>query len=187
MQDTRQLHGGELAVVVMEQIEGNLDRWRQSSWRVELNGQPIELYLDDPTNPSCTTAFCFAGWVAALDRVKWCQARPEAWIGNPEVCDCPGPFCTDLMDHGIDVSRYAARRLGLDIQEAEDDLMFAAANSLEELQLMTQRLVAGLPLAEPSDEYEYDDDEDEPAEVDDDDTAQEGVLDDTGEPDEDQP
>lgn len=155
----RALSGPELAVEVVALIDDNLDRWYQDSWRH--NGMPEERYeafREDPLNPKCKTAFCHAGWVAALDGVRWFEGSLDL-IGHPARCTCTGKYCT-VERHVIHVSDYAARRLGLNSDEASR--LFNGDNTFSDLEAMTAAMARGgsiydVRLERDDDSYEYDD------------------------------
>jgi hypothetical protein len=133
----RELEGKELAAEVMELVEDNLERWRQGAWRSELNGTEtaVEEFVDNPLDPACTTAFCFAGWIGAVHRVKWAADllgyASDDTIGDPATCDCTGKFCDDT-DHQLPIQDYATRVLGL--TDYAGIALFSGDNSLKALQ-----------------------------------------------------
>lgn len=136
----RALSGPELAVEVVALIDDNLNRWYQDSWRH--NGEPHEKYeefREDPLNPSCRTSFCHAGWVAAIDGVRWFDGSNDL-IGHPDHCTCTGKYCT-VTSHVIHVSDYARTRLGLD--ETEAARLFNGDNTFSDLEAMTAAMAAG--------------------------------------------
>lgn len=156
------LEGPELASEVLEIIEDNTHRWRQGSWRTDIGvdaGQycttpvtAIEAFADDPFNPACTTAFCYAGWIGAYDRVKWAKGDPQS-IGDPTKCDCT-TFCCTVGWHQMPISIYAGRRLG--IQEWEWDVLFDGDNSLGVLRVGVQAIVDGDDVADAIHDYKGD-------------------------------
>jgi len=136
----RELDGPALASAVLLLIEDHQDRWNQSAWRE--NGQPGERYEDfreDPLNPACKTSFCVAGWVAAIDGVKW-VAGDEAYVADPARCTCRGAFCQTSV-HQIATSTYAEKRLGLTVQEG--DALFDGDNSLADVRDLIGAIVRG--------------------------------------------
>lgn len=160
----RAASGADLAVGVLELIEDNRDRWNQGNWR--LNGLPEEKYeqfREDPLAPECRTSFCKAGWIAAIDGVKWfawgggpmpvprSEDEPSVWdlssdqVGNPAVCDCLGAACVN-PEHALFVRDYAAERLGLDERQA--DILFHGANTIGDLRLLVDAMVAGEDLCD---------------------------------------
>lgn len=158
----RALSGPELAVEIVALIGDNLDRWYQDSWRH--NGQPEERYeafREDPLNPSCKTSFCHAGWVAAVDGVRWFAGSNDL-IGHPARCTCTGKHCT-VERHVIHVSDYAAGRLGLNSDEASR--LFNGDNTFDDLEAMTAAMARGGTVydvrLERDDDYEDNDDDDD--------------------------
>lgn len=164
----RALAGPELASEVMVLIEGNLERWYQDSWRH--NGLPEERYeafREDPLNPNCKTSFCVAGWVAALDGVRWREGSVE-YIGDPRRCNCTGSVCRSDL-HVMFVSDYARWRL--DLADDEASRLFHGENTLDDLRQMVDALnrpggsVYDVVLYRDEDDeetyYDEDDDEDE--------------------------
>lgn len=181
------LEGGPLALVIMNLIEENQERWDQGSWRIDHGADrgeyctnpttAIEAFVDDPFNPACTTAFCYAGWIGAYDRVKWVPASTQ-FIGNPALCDCTTHCCT-VEDHQVDISVYAGARLGIGYSEAT--ALFRGDNTLDALWAGTEAIINGFDVeeavcdvmdGEPEDEYDDDDDEPEYADVEDEDEDQ---------------
>jgi hypothetical protein len=166
----RALTGGSLAVAVLELIEDNIDRWYQGAWRQDIGPdgnylQPcdgisgptvLEAFAEDPLNPACTTAFCFAGWTAAIKGVKWAKGDQET-IGDPERCDCTTPCCI-VMDHQIGLPSYARRVLG--IRNHEGDMLFNGDNDIYSLRQMVESLDRYGEI-DSDDEYDGDDDDDD--------------------------
>jgi hypothetical protein len=137
--------GPVLAQDILDVITEQVERWQQGSWRYDWNGldKQIDAMREDPKNPSCTTAFCVAGWVAALYQVRW--ARLDAsYIGNPDTCDCVGPRCTNEA-HILFVSEFAREKLGLANYDA--DALFAGDNNFEQVQAGLKMIVDGHPRA----------------------------------------
>jgi len=146
----KDLTGGDLPAVVLEVIEDNRDRWYQGAWRQDLGSkgeylQPcdgiagptvLEAFAEDPLNPQCTTAFCFAGWVGAIKGVKWAKGDQES-VGDPNLCDCKTPCCV-VADHQISIAHFARRELGLAHYEGE--LLFNGDNDIWALQQMVEQL-----------------------------------------------
>jgi hypothetical protein len=143
-----ELQGTDLAVEVLTLIEDNQLRWTQGSWRLEINGyeSAVEEYHDDPLNPACTTAFCFAGWVGALRLVKWAADdgryhHPSTEIiGDPDLCDCPGNVCVQGR-HYMSIQDYAARVLDIDDRAAI--ALFNGENSLLALRAGVDAMIRG--------------------------------------------
>jgi hypothetical protein len=144
----RELQGTDLAIEVLAIIEDNQLRWTQGNWRMEVNGTEtaVEEYHEDPLNPACTTAFCFAGWVGALRLVKWAadadrahSPSPET-IGDPERCDCTGVVC-NKPKHMMAIEDYAARVLDLDDRAAT--ALFNGENSLLALRAGVDAMIRG--------------------------------------------
>lgn len=166
----RALEGTELAAEVLALIE-DLDtwekersatrfhhgasrgRWNQDSWRY--NGAPeerYEVFRDDPLSPDCRTSFCFAGWIGAIDGVKWVRGYVDMVATK---CTCPTPDCVAQewdgasAEHGqMTISVYAARRLGLDIGDAQE--LFNGENELGDLTALVDAMESGWPLDEVS-------------------------------------
>jgi hypothetical protein len=172
------LTGGPLARTVLSIIQDNQQRWDQSAWRHDRGTDvitycttpttAIEAFPEDPLNPACTTSFCFAGWVAALDGVRWAKGGNGMSIGNPAVCDCT-TFCCEKPEHQMTVDRYAAARLGID--DADACALFASANTLDELVAGVEAIEGGYGVREAfrrvmDGDDDWDDDEDEEEMVD---------------------
>ncbi len=139
----RQLEGAELVSAVVDLIEAVQDRWDQNSWR--FNGKEQERYeawQQDVLNPGCHTSFCAAGWIGALDGVKWYRETVEG-IGRPGVCNCSSPECV-MPSHYMLVSTYAAGRLGLTEDEAQ--VLFDGSNTLEDLRTLADAMENGISL-----------------------------------------
>jgi hypothetical protein len=165
------LTGGSLAVVVLDVIEDNRDRWYQGAWRQDLDSdgsylQPcdgiagptvLEAFAEDPLNPACTTSFCFAGWTAAIKGVKWAKGDQES-IGDPERCDCKTPCCV-VLDHQMSLPNYARRVLG--IGEHEGDILFNGDNQIDDLRRMVEELDQYGSIDDPDNYDGADDDDDE--------------------------
>jgi hypothetical protein len=138
------LAGAELAKQVLAIIEDNPRRWRQDAWRRDciLPESSVERHREDPLDAGCGTAFCFAGWVAALDGVRWYPTGTYDWIGAPEKCDCTDVdgLCHDSR-HTEVLSDYAAWRLGLDDDDAE--ALFDSGNGIDDLRRGVDALAAG--------------------------------------------
>jgi hypothetical protein len=187
-QSTRHLTNGELATEVMAQIRANITRWHQGSWRtmtVDLRTEDdvpseesvfgnrydalhsIELYREDPLNPHCQTAFCEAGWVAALDHVKWAHKSIDlegsSRVADPDLCDCTTLSCT-VVEHTLSVMQYAQKRLK--ITWAEADILFHSQRTLSDLEQLNAAIAEGVNLL---DVHLYDEDEDNDYDDDDDD------------------
>lgn len=152
----REMHGADLAVEILAIIEANKERWHQSAWRIELDGHPIEGYVDDPLNPTCTTAFCFAGWVAAVDGVKWAEGDRTEKVGDPRLCDCKTKYCEN-EHHQVHVSGYASARLEM---EGDDEELFNGENSLQQLRDGVNAMVTGDSVVFAIKGYDEDEDED---------------------------
>lgn len=154
--DWRALSGAELGHEILAIIEDNLGRWRQRAWRIELDGQPLELYFDDPLNPACTTALCLGGWIVAMDGVKWAAGYSNDDVGDPDLCKCRGSYCT-ASHHQISVQTYAARRLELGYVDA--DALFSGDNSLEMLRAGIQAMELGHDVEAAVEGWDDNDDE----------------------------
>jgi len=182
----RALDGPDLAQEIVELIKDVQKRWDQGSWRY--NGEPDERYeawREDPLAPGCKTSFCAAGWVAAIDGVRWFGYRdPDAksgyalsqdQVGDPEKCTCTTPVCL-VQSHAIFVSEYARRRLQL--AERDSMVLFHGENTLGDLDILVAQMRSGerllyvehtLDRNGTNDTTPYvDDDEDEDYELDDD-------------------
>lgn len=145
----------DLAVTALSVIETRPERWDQGSWREDFNNpdRPIEDFHDDPLDDQCGTAFCMAGWVAALDRAKWAGRLTSVGrnnyrfdmygdrVADPDRCTCPPqrPFCT--CENTMLVSEYAQMRLGLTVDEA--DALFNGDNQIEDLRAGVKALLNG--------------------------------------------
>jgi len=129
----------DLAVQAMSAIETMPQRHEQASWRYDTGGRVgrIEQFHDDPLNPECQTAFCFAGWVATLDKAKWVVNRQHDsvshLVANPDTCTCPPEQRYCNCGNYMTVGRYAQERLGLD--EVDADALFASENTVEALRI----------------------------------------------------
>lgn len=175
--EIRRLYGGELATEVLEIIEENLGRWDQGSWRHDLDDEAyctapvtaVEAFAEDPLNPACSTSFCFAGWVGALDGVKWAKGSSDR-IGNPQRCTCT-TYCCEEEHHQVAIDSYAAYRLGITAHQG--DALFSGDNGLEDLRNGVEAIVAGTDVAlavrhgngwddgDSSDEYDDDEEDDD--------------------------
>lgn len=190
----RALVGAPLAQEVLAIIQENEERWHQSSWRhenvekwdVELDryegtdpeilacdvpATAIEAYIEDPLHPSCTTAFCLAGWVGAVKGVKWAKGDNKETIGNPEVCNCVGLCCVN-SSHQMSIGTYARIQLG--ISESAADRLFNGDNRIEHLEAGVQAIVEGrggvrYAIDQVDSYYDDDDDDADSEDVDDDD------------------
>lgn len=167
--DYRAMSGPELARAVMDVIEDNQERFYQGTWRKDIdpNGYTVypgdthassmlEAHPEDPLHPACRTSLCVAGWVAALDRVKWMYGNPEH-VGDPERCDCLGKFCRK-EEHQVQVGVYARDRLGLDLGEAET--LFHGDNSLQDVRDYIEQYIKYGGITDDRADPDEDDDED---------------------------
>ena len=149
--EVQQLEGPDLAGEIVELIKDVEERWDQGNWRH--NGQPDERYetfREDPLNPACKTSFCAAGWIAAVDGVRWYGYRdPNSRTGytlssdmvaDPEKCTCTTPVCV-VQWHSIHVSDYARRRLRL--EERDATVLFHGENTLDDLDILVAEMRSG--------------------------------------------
>lgn len=149
--EVRELAGPDLAYEIVELIKDVEERWNQGSWRE--NGQPgerYEVWREDPLAPGCQTSFCAAGWVAAVDGVRWVgypdpdvkggYALSPDLVGDPEKCTCTTPVCTKSW-HAISVSDYARQRLQL--EERDSMVLFHGENTLDDLATLVSEMRSG--------------------------------------------
>lgn len=151
--------GPELAQDILDVITEQVERWQQGSWRFDWNGEEkqIDAMREDPKNPSCTTAFCVAGWVGALHQVRW-SSQDASYIGDPDKCDCTTPTCT-TGSHIMFVSDFARDKLGLSTYNA--DALFSGENSFEQVEAGLYAIIGGQPngVAAAVSSYDYEEDE----------------------------
>jgi len=159
----RALEGEELARAVLVLIEdlaawgmerartGTIyfrPRWGQGSWRENGHvGERYEDWRDDPLSPECKTSFCFAGWVGAIDGVKWVRGSIDTVATR---CTCTTPDCvlTSWSEaHGqMSIATYAAQRLGLGTSDADE--LFNGNNELDDLRALVDAIATGQNLDE---------------------------------------
>jgi len=158
LDELRKLSGPPLAAAVLELIEDNRERWQQGSWRWngELPEEKYETHREDPLNPVCKTSFCAAGWVGAIDGVRWSETIEL--IGHPSKCNCTTPRCA-VSSHMVHISDYAAARLGLNYDAASR--LFNGDNTLEDLQDMVAAMARGDSVFDVTPSWDQDDDDDE--------------------------
>lgn len=127
-------------------IENNQDRWNQLLWGeapVDVldrmsEDEFLKLVAEDPLNPACGTAYCFAGHAAI--QADW---KPVFKIAHDdEACDDRNPskvYEIEMVEvRKGNVTKYVAdvaeEELGLTFTER--DCLFAAGNTLEDLRNM---------------------------------------------------
>jgi hypothetical protein len=118
---------------VMAHIEAHQDRWWQGAWRIDLDKLTVGARDEEGRElATCGTAFCFAGWKAELDGVRWGRGD-----------DMPYGYALDetvILPDGreTDAAAYAMETLGLDLAQAKR--LFSPGNTLDDL----RRIVANL-------------------------------------------
>jgi hypothetical protein len=107
-----------LARVEEEAAKDGHGGWNQGVWAVSQGSEPGKA--------ECGTAFCFAGWVAALDGMlpTWQRVGPDAeWQWVATQVSTP---------EGVEyISDYARRSLELDWDSAW--VLFGGSNTLDDL------------------------------------------------------
>lgn len=127
----------ELLDKVMKFIDHNEHLWVQGSWASLIrNGWDTdELYqfvVEDPQNPLCGTARCFAGHAVAF----------EGWLpifGTfGETADRTTYDCQNKAGEKADISTKAREVLQIDYYTA--DLLFAGGNTIDQLRAMVAHI-----------------------------------------------
>lgn len=155
----------ELLDRVMEHIKSNKELWNQNVW-AELNvngfsGDELRaMLLEDPDNPACGTAMCFAGH--ACNMSGW---RPlfvaeniyTGYHGQPEGTVVE--LCANKQGDKALINDKAQELLGLDGYTVER--LFAAGNTLARLEEYVQTIHERETLAPDgyygtNDDYGYD-------------------------------
>jgi hypothetical protein len=118
-----------LAESVLAAIKDHPERWQQGAWRMDITARgkhKVERIPGrDPLAEDCSTAGCFAGWVALMQRARW--------VDEDTIKDEDG-----VRWH---VRTYAMRELGLSIESA--NALFAASNTLEQLEAGVKAMANG--------------------------------------------
>lgn len=118
---------------VMNHIEANQDLWDQNFWfTLNVNGfegeELRQMILDDPNDPACDSAKCFAGWACTK----------EGWLPKFET-DSFGGFTqrVGLVEKdGLVVDCAMKARELLDIDMPTGSKLFDADNDLDDLRSM---------------------------------------------------
>jgi hypothetical protein len=109
---------------VLAHVEANQDQWEQDNYRVD---------LADFDDGRCGTAYCFAGWKAQLDGVKWKYPLHDFF---PDVIALP-----DGSEASADA--YAAQALGIEhTRDCGEIPLFEAHNTLDDLRRIVAELCA---------------------------------------------
>ena len=111
-------------------VEAHPEEWKQEHWR-------------------CKTGMCFAGWAAHLAGAQWETDEQPAYYANSL-----SPYRRKLMPAQVItpagrrafVGEYAAEVLGLD--DDDDELLFNADNTLDDLRRLIDRYAAEAEAAE---------------------------------------
>jgi hypothetical protein len=151
---------------VLQRIEENQGMWDQTVWlKLNVNGFTGEdlkrMVLEDPQNPACGTAGCFAGTACLIEGWKprfntvMIEAR-MAFRVNGEVREGDN-FTAEFVYKGgaaagVSVSKKA-REL-LDISDEDADILFNHANDLDTLRRYVEQLCENGEIGEPEPELE---------------------------------
>jgi hypothetical protein len=108
----------------------NAGRWDQRFWATSTGEMPNAV--------SCSTAFCFAGWVAHLDgmRFDWAKQYDGVW---------EAAYVVYPSGRSVSVSAYARQALGLDRYQAAN--LFQGGNSLADLRRVVEQIEAAAALS----------------------------------------
>lgn len=147
----------ELLDKVMDHIEHNQELWEQSTWAgLVVNGYSSEdlrrFVAEDPDNPACGTALCFAGH--ACNASGW---HPLFDITGFWFSAHTGT-CKNKAGEMAPIEDKAKELLGISWDTAEK--LFAGENSLETLRNMVAHLKAKGNL-DDFDDYVHDDEVEE--------------------------
>lgn len=113
MTDTKP--NAELAYRALDLALKHRDHFDMANWSTGENGSygfSAAVGIKDLTSPDCGTTACLAGWVAALSGLR--------------VDGAANLFTPDGMGVGVKADEYAAKQLGISMDEAEN--MFFASN-----------------------------------------------------------
>lgn len=127
----------ELATVTLDFLRANQARHRQSTWingevRVahdhpELRGAELAALLTDTPPNVCGTAGCFAGWASLFG--GWRQIGGYDSVVNP-------------ADRHDQRSMREAAQVSLGLTDAQARVLFDADNTIDELAVMVEHLLA---------------------------------------------
>jgi len=141
----------ELLDKVLDYIEANNDLWNQNVWaEVNINGFDGDtlkrMILDDPENPACGTAMCFAGHACNLSGWRPFFRPVTTWGG--ELDDRSNEFMLGQAIHS-DTCRNKAGEVAsvkgkamdlLGINSLDADHLFDGNNDLDQLREMVDHL-----------------------------------------------
>lgn len=167
---------GEMLRMVMDFIDSHEANWDQEHWAIDGDGDTppvlegdITSLLEDPDNPACGTAMCFAGWTVVLAGYKlhWERKQDSVWnneTSNYEYVDKPGTRweATSVQDEDGDCGRVISG-VARDLLELSSDemILFDASNSSERLHQYVENLVAGRSIDHHVEDEEKDEDEED--------------------------
>src|SRR5262245_46002525 len=158
---------------VLSFIDLNRELWDQRDWgQLIVNGwstDELKRYVaEDPDNPACGSAMCFAGWACALSGFKPVFKDPSQYRGS--FYSTNTIMCKDQHGFSYQIDEKARELLGIDVRAAGK--LFEGGNSFETLQAMVEHLKEHGNLNDYPDDYsddgysdEYDEedyDQDEP-------------------------
>jgi hypothetical protein len=136
---------------VLGYIEANNDLWNQNVWaEVNINGFDGDtlkrMILDDPENPACGTAMCFAGHACNLSGWRPFFRPVTTWGGeldgksNEYMLDSSihSDVCRNKAGEVASVKQKATELLGINLSDA--DALFDGNNDLDELREMAAHL-----------------------------------------------
>jgi hypothetical protein len=126
---------------VFDHIKVNQELWNQENWAVSLDRDVADGLAVETDH--CGTAYCFAGWVAALDgythmayTLDISESGPDARRILPQPHEPPPTGASTALadDDGwtVNVSDYAQARLGLNNYWASG--LFDGDNTLKDLE-----------------------------------------------------
>jgi hypothetical protein len=152
----------ELLNRVLAHITENKKLWDQGSWaHLNVNGYDAEtlrsMVLENPTDPACGTAMCFAGHACNMN--GWFpEFTPQYIRGGLGPDDISGGYTDTCVKDGerAEIDEKAQELLGLDDYSA--GVLFGAGNDLDRLtHLVAVLRIDGTLNPEPDDEDDGDD------------------------------